>query len=68
MESADLSTRAKRHDATSLTIEFLKMIKFAEEVYLLKYPIAMQDDGAYTDAVNSDEAICAAIDNLKAAY
>jgi hypothetical protein len=68
MEELDLSTRAKRRNATDLAIALLRRIRFVEEVGLLRCPINMQDDDTYIDAENFAESVDKAINILKNAY
>ena len=66
--SLDVSTRAKRRKAVGLVIDMLEKIRFAEEVYMERMPINLQNSEAYSNADFSLDSIIDAIIGLSDAY
>jgi hypothetical protein len=66
--SIDVSTRAKRRQATSFAIDLLEHIRAAEEANIDRFPVNFQDGYAYANAGDSLEVITDAIAELESAY
>lgn len=65
--SLDISTRPKRRRVVSLIITELSKIRNAEESYMQRIPLNLQDGDAYA-AADSVDLLTDAIANLMDAY
>jgi len=66
--SHDISTRVKRRKAVEFIIAELKFIRKAEDDYLHRIPINLQDSDAYTAADICVETLDEAINILSDAF
>ena|GEM_PF-3011008 len=68
IKSVDVSTRRKRRTATSLAIDLLEKIRFAEEKYLERIPCNLKNSVAYETAEDTVDTLVSAIVTLLSAY
>ncbi|MDR0302937.1 MAG: hypothetical protein LBI04_11595 [Treponema sp.] len=68
LASLDLSTRGKRRKTIAFVIDLLEKIRLAEEGYMERMPLNLQDSDAYAAADFSVESISDAVLGLSDAY
>jgi hypothetical protein len=68
LDTADLSSRAKRRKTAALAAGFLSRIRSAEEAYMMRIPENLPSSDAYENADHSIGLLDEAIDAVNAAY